>query len=142
MLDLALKLSPENWMLILVMKHGVHVCVCVSVNVNRYSRNIFRKLSFPLKIKVWSSCRGSVISKPNQHPCGHRFNLWPCSVSWRSGVGIGCGVGRRCSSDPMLLWLWHRPMTSALIRHLAEPAYASGAALKRQKTKINKSLFI
>ena len=33
-----------------------------------------------------------------------------------------------------LLWLWHRPMSVALIGPLAwEPPYASGTALKRQK---------
>ena len=36
----------------------------------------------------------------------------------------------------VLLWLWHRPAATALIRPLAwEPPYAVGAALKRQKTK-------
>ena len=24
----------------------------------------------------------------------------------RSGIALSCGVGRRCSSDPALLWLW------------------------------------
>ena len=46
------------------------------------------------------------------------------------------GVGHRCSSDPTLLWLWHRPAVTALIQLLAwEPLYAAGVALKRQKTK-------
>ena len=52
---------------------------------------------------------------------------------------MSCGVGRRCGSDPALLWLWHRPAATALIRPLAwELPYASGAALKRQKTKKKK----
>ena len=44
--------------------------------------------------------------------------------------------------DPALLWLWYRPVASALIPPLdlepsldLEPPYASGAALKRQKKK-------
>ena len=53
-----------------------------------------------------------------------------------------CGVGRRCGSDPVLLWLWYRPAATALIRPLAwEPPYATGAALekgKRQKKKKKK----
>ena len=53
---------------------------------------------------------------------------------------MSCGVGRRCGSDPALLWLWRRPGAAALIRPLAwEPPYAAGAALekgKRQKKKI------
>ena len=47
---------------------------------------------------------------------------------------MGCGVGRRCGSDPMLLW--HRPAAIPLIRPLVwEPPYAAGVALRRQKTK-------
>ena len=53
---------------------------------------------------------------------------------------MSCGVGGRYSSDPALLWLWHRPTATALIRPLArETPYAAGEALKRQKTKKKKS---
>ena len=57
---------------------------------------------------------------------------------------MSCGVGRRRSSDPALLWLWRRLAAPALIRPLAwEPPYAAGAAqeiattttTKRQKKK-------
>ena len=49
---------------------------------------------------------------------------------------MNCGVGRRCSSDPVLLRLWCRPAATALIRPLAwEPPYAMGAALKDKKRK-------
>ena len=38
------------------------------------------------------------------------------------------------SSDPKLLWLWRRPVATALIGPLArEPPYAAGSALKRKK---------
>ena len=53
-----------------------------------------------------------------------------------------CGVGRRCSSDPLLLWLWHRLAATAPTRPLAcEPPYAVGAALEKakEKEKENKS---
>ena len=44
--------------------------------------------------------------------------------------------------DPALLWLWRRLAATALIRLLAwEPSYATGAALKRQKTKDKKKEF-
>ena len=44
---------------------------------------------------------------------------------------MSCGVGRRCSLDPALLWLWCRPAATAPIRPLAwEPPYA----MKRQQT--------
>ena len=57
---------------------------------------------------------------------------------------MSCGVGHRCGTDPVLLWLWRRPVATAPIRPLAwEPPYAAGAAqeiattttTKRQKTK-------
>ena len=66
--------------------------------------------------------------------------LWVQSLALLSGLGIqlavSCGVGRRCSSDPTLLWLWCRPAATAPIRPLArEPPYATGAALKKTKKK-------
>ena len=49
---------------------------------------------------------------------------------------MSCGVSCRRGSDPLLLWLWCRPMATALIRPLAwEPPYAVGVALKGQKGK-------
>ena len=57
---------------------------------------------------------------------------------------MSCGVAYRCGLDPALLWLWHRPAPTALIRPLAwEPPYATGAALemaKRQKKKTQCSI--
>ena len=44
--------------------------------------------------------------------------------------GVGCGRGL----DPVLLWLWHRLVDTALIGTLAwEPPYAEGAALEKAK---------
>ena len=41
--------------------------------------------------------------------------------------------------DPVFLWLWCRPETTALIRPLAwEPPYAAGEVLKSKKIKIKK----
>ena len=52
---------------------------------------------------------------------------------------MSCGVGRRRGSDLALLWLWRRPVATALIRPLAwEPPYVARAAqemAKRQKKK-------
>ena len=46
-------------------------------------------------------------------------------------MAVSCGVGCRCGLDLSLLWLWHRPAATALIRPLAwELPYALGAALK------------
>ena len=53
---------------------------------------------------------------------------------------MSCGIGQSRGSDPVLLWLWLRPVATAPIRPLGwEPPYAIGAALekaKRQKIKI------
>ena len=50
---------------------------------------------------------------------------------------MSCGLGHRSGSDPMLLWLWHRPAAVAPIRPLAwEPPCAAEVAqemAKRQK---------
>ena len=43
-----------------------------------------------------------------------------------------CGIGCRCSSDPVLLW--YRPAAVVLIQPLAwEPPYAMGEALRRKE---------
>ena len=52
---------------------------------------------------------------------------------------MSCGVGRRCGSDPTLLWLWRRPAAVNLIWPLAwELPYAVGADLKRKEKSIYK----
>ena len=49
---------------------------------------------------------------------------------------MSCGIGRRCTLDLALLWLWHSPAAVAQFRPTAwEPPYAAGVALKKQKTK-------
>ena len=49
-------------------------------------------------------------------------------------MAMSCGVGRRRSSDLVLLWLWWRPAAAAPIPPLVwEPPYAAGVALKRRK---------
>ena len=49
---------------------------------------------------------------------------------------VSCGVGRRCGSDPALLWLWHRPAATAVIRPLAwEPLEKAKRKKKQKKTK-------
>ena len=49
---------------------------------------------------------------------------------------MSCGVGHRYVSDSTFLWLWCRPVGTALIGPLArERPYAAGAALKRQVKK-------
>ena len=50
---------------------------------------------------------------------------------------MSCGIGCRCSSDLVLLWLWHRLAAVALIGSLAwEPPHATGVALKKKKMRM------
>ena len=47
---------------------------------------------------------------------------------------MSSGVGGRRGSDPMLLWLWHRPAATVLTGPLAwEPPYAMGAVIEKTK---------
>ena len=49
---------------------------------------------------------------------------------------MSCGVGYRGDSDPVLLWLWHRPAAVAWVRPLAwEPPCAAPVALKSHNKK-------
>ena len=58
----------------------------------------------------------------------------------RSGIAVSSGVGRRCGSDPALLWLWCRPMATALIRppSLGTSMCHSVALKKKKKRKKRK----
>ena len=51
-------------------------------------------------------------------------------------MAVSCGVGRRCGSDPVLLWLWHRPAAVTPTGPLAwEPPCAVSVALKSKKNE-------
>ena len=64
------------------------------------------------------------------------FDPWPRSVGEGSHVAMSCGVGCRCGSDLIWLWLWYRLAAVAPIGPLAwESPYAAGAALKKKKKK-------
>ena len=53
---------------------------------------------------------------------------------------MSCGVGCRRGSDPVLLWLWRRPVATAPIRPLAwEPPHAARAAQEIAKKKKKKT---
>ena len=50
---------------------------------------------------------------------------------------MSCGVSGRCGSVLALLWLWHGPAATALIRPLAwELPYVMGEALKKTPPKM------
>ena len=53
---------------------------------------------------------------------------------------MSCGVGHRLRWDLALLWLWCRQAATPHIPPLAwEPPHAADAALKKAKTKQNKT---
>ena len=53
---------------------------------------------------------------------------------------MSCSVDYRRGLDPVLLWLWRRPVATALIRPLAwEPPFATGAAPKKTKKEEKKT---
>ena len=62
--------------------------------------------------------------------------LVPGLFQWVKGSGIAasCGIGHMCGSDPVWLWLWHRPSATALIRPQAWGlTFAMGVALSKKK---------
>ena len=64
-----------------------------------------------------------------QHSFHEDVGLIPGLAQWAS-----CGIGHRCGSDLVLLWLWCRVAAAALIQPPAqELPYAKDAALKRRK---------
>ena len=53
---------------------------------------------------------------------------------------MNCGVGHRLGLDPELLWLWCRPVATALIRPLAwELPYAMGGIKQKMKKQTKKT---
>ena len=52
---------------------------------------------------------------------------------------MSCGVGHRLSSDPTLLWLWHRLAAVAPILPLSWRLPYAADVLKKQKKKKKKS---
>ena len=73
-------------------------------------------------------------NKSDWYPRGCGFYPWSRSVGWGSSFAVSCSIDQRCSSNPVLPWLWRRPAAVAPIWPLAwEFPYATCAALKRKK---------
>ena len=93
-------------------------------------------------LKIWSNREfplGSRGNKSNWYPQRYGFNPWSCLVGQGSGVTVSYSVGRRYSSDPLLLWPWCRLAAAAPIQPLAwKLPYIADAALKSKKQKKKK----
>ena len=60
-------------------------------------------------------------------------------MGWGSSVAVSSGAGCRWSSDPELLWLWHRPTATAPIGPLTWTSICFGSGPRKGKmTKTNK----
>ena len=67
-------------------------------------------------------------NESNYYPWGYGFGPWPHLVGWGSSTAVS-------SSNLALLWLWGRPVATALAW---EPPCAMGMALKSKKKKKKK----
>ena len=110
----------------------------------RHIQDIWVRLEFEHKMTLWGvPFVAQWLTNPTRN---HEVaGSVPGLAQWVkvSGVSVRYSVGRRCSSDPELLWLSRRLVATAPIRPLAwEPPSAAGAALekaKRQKKKKSES---
>ena len=97
----------------------------------------------PLKtIRTGTSCHGS--SATNLTSIHEDVSSIPGLIKWVKDLvlPVNFGVGQRHSSDPRLLWLWHRPAAAVLIQLLAwELPYTAGVALKSKKQTNKKTIF-
>ena len=69
----------------------------------------------------------------------HLPSLIPGLAQWVKdpALPVSCGEGLRHSSDPLLLWLYHRPAATAPIQTLAwELPYTASTDLKKKKKKL------
>ena len=135
--------QPDPWLVLSMTKcprswfyWNVKVCLQALTMYNRILRGGDWTLALEGCCKsLW---RVPIVAQRVKNPTwclwGCRFNPWPWSVGEGSSVVASCGVGRRCSSDLLLLRLWCRPAAAAPIWLLArEPPNAVGTTKKRRE---------
>ena len=106
----------------------------------KWQKDKKQKTTKKKKNSIWSSICGAqqLVNPTSIHK--NKSSI-PGLAQWvkRFGIAVSCGVGCRHGLDPALLWLWHKPVSTAPIRPLAwEPPYAAGEdqeMAKRQKKK-------
>ena len=82
-----------------------------------FSSCVVNVLTFKME-DTRSSHHGSTVNESNIHEDAGSI---PGLAQWGLGssTAVSCRVDLRRGSDPKLLWLWHRPEATALIRPLA-----------------------
>ena len=96
---------------------------------------------FVLKTLRSSHC-GAAEKTRLVYPWGLRFNPWPRSVGYGSGVAMGYDVGHRQGSNLVLLWLWCQLAATALIWPLAwELPICYGCGPKKPKNNFESQIF-
>ena len=70
--------------------HAPSICPFSQLN----TASGFKSWEHPIETKdPWSSRRGSALTNPTRiHEDGRRFDSWPHTVGWGSGLAVGCGV--------------------------------------------------
>ena len=99
--------------------------------------------SYWWSIDIGRTPRGSVVTKPIGSMRTRVSSLASISGLRILCFAVSCSIGDRRSSDPLLLWLWHRLAAKAQIHPLAwELQYALGVAVKKPKKKKKKVLIL
>ena len=70
----------------------------------------FSKVNFPLNLHVWGF--PTVAKRKRIWLVSMRMQVQSLAllVGWESSIVVSCDVDWRCSLNPVLLWLWYRPL--------------------------------
>ena len=94
------------------------------------------------ELRFGNSCCGSAVMNPTS--VYKEVDSTPGLAQWVKDLAllVSCGVGHRCGSDPMLLWLWCRWVATALIStHSLRTSICPGNSPKKTKKKKSFELY-